>query len=238
MKLISFVLLSLAVSFTAPQSLVQQTPTMPGVIEGKVTGGKGTILPGMKVFVQDAEVRREITTDKDGKYRLEIPAGSYIVRAGTDCTQTFYQKDVQIIGAKTTNLDIEIPFYSPYAANVSIYQLLANPDKYHNRLIVISGFYRLGFELSALFASKDDADYFIGKNSLWITFNNKDLKLESPSSKFNPLRRDERFDGKYVLIEGIFNKDACGHLGMSAGEIKNVSRIVELKRYFDGSKKL
>lgn len=239
MTLIRFLLLAFVVSFTCPQLSGQQLPTKSGVLEGTVTDGKGIILPGIKVFVQDSEVKREITTDGDGKYRLETQAGSYVVRAGTDCSQTFYQEDVQVVEAKTTILNIKIPFYRSYAAHVSIHQLITSPEKYHNRPVVVSGYYRHGFELSALFASKDDADYLIPKNSLWVSFGNKDLKLEPISSNLNRLPKDvSYFDGKYVTIEGIFNKDACGHMGMSSGEIRNVSRIVELKRYFDGSKKL
>ena len=236
MKPITFLLLILVVSVTDLQ-LAGQTPTLSGILAGKVTDGKGNILPGIKVFVHDSKVKREITTDYDGKYRLELPAGGYVVRAGTDCTQTFYQEDVRIVEAKTTSLDITVPFYSSYAAHVSIYQLIANPEKYHNRSVVISGYYRVGFELSALFASRDDADYLIGKNSLWVTFSNKDLKLEPTGSNLNRVPKDvSYFDGKYVLMEGIFNKDACGHMGMSSGEIRSVSRIIELKRFSTATK--
>lgn len=215
------------------------TPSTSGVLEGKVTDGKETTLAGMKVFALGANLRRETTTDRNGRYRLELPDGSYVIRAGTDCTQTFQQRDVKVSAGRVSTLNIIIPLYNAYAAHISIYQLLAAPDKYHDRPVTVSGFYRHGNELSSLFASRDDADYLISKNSLWVTFNSEGLRLE-PNDSRPPLTLDDigYFNGKYIMIQGVFNKEACGHFGVSSGEIRNVSRIVELRRFFDGQTEL
>lgn len=203
-----------------------------------MTDGKGGRLPGMKVFAEGPGVKREAATDAEGQYRFEVPAGTYEVRAGTDCTQTFYQKDVGVAGGKTNTLNIVIPLYRSYASSISIYQLLAAPEKYHNRLVTVAGYYHYGPELSALFASKDDADYLIGKNSLWVSFGPGKLELEANNTSLKIKPADiNYYDGKYVSVQGIFNKGACGHLGMSSGEIKEVTRVVELRRYFVGKKK-
>lgn len=208
-------------------------------LAGRVTDAEKNSLPGMTVFVRSAGFVKETITDVEGNYYLELPPGKYEVRAGTNCDQTSYHKDVEIERGKTTNLDLTVPLYKSYAANVSIYQLLSSPERFQGRFITVSGYYRFGQELSALFASKDDADYFIGKNSLWINLTgSEDLRpdLSKKSALRNQSIRD--LDGRYITIEGIFDKNACGHMSMSAGQIKKVTRVIELTRYYDGKKKL
>lgn len=152
----------------------------------------------------------------------------------------FSQKEVRVAAGEATSLDVKLNIiYGVVAPNVSMWQLIANPDVYHNRFVRVHGFLHLKFEDSGLYATKDDADYLIGKNALWVTYSREGLKLEPNNPKLNPSRSElEYFDGKYVFLEGIFNKSNCGHMGAFAGELKDVTRVVELKRWYDGKREL
>jgi hypothetical protein len=120
--------------------------------------------------------------------------------------------------------------------DVSIIQLIAAPEKYNGKFIRTSGYLHNQFEDSAIYFAKTDADYLIGENGLWIAYaENVQKQPLNRNKKVDSLRY---FDCKYVLIEGFFNKDAHGHMGAFAGSIERVSRIMELTRWFDGSKRL
>ena len=152
----------------------------------------------------------------------------------------FYQRDVRVTAGQVTSLAITLNLiYSFVGPDVSIYGLLANPEKYHNRLVRIWGFLHVKSEDSAIYASKDDADYLIGKNGLWVEYSFEKPKFETSDTKRRLSRDDLKyFDGKYVLIEGLFNKSNCGHMGAFSGEIKDVTAMREGKRIYDGRKGL
>jgi hypothetical protein len=115
--------------------------------------------------------------------------------------------------------------------DVSLIQLIADPVKYHDIFVRISGYLHNKFEDSGLYLSKEDADH-LGRNSLWVTYDNKQT-INLQGLKKNPSLN--YFDCKMVLLEGTFNKDSNGHRGMFAGELSHVSRVLELTRWYDGS---
>src|ERR1044071_9241851 len=105
-KQILLILLTLIFGLLTSDGFVQQL----GAIEGVVTDGEGTTFPGLKVVVKNGAFRREATTDADGKYKLELPSGTYEVSAGTDCNQSmFYQKEVKVSdGITPLNIKLNI----------------------------------------------------------------------------------------------------------------------------------
>lgn len=230
-------LIAAILSFPFGASFAQQQ----GVIRGAVTDRSGNPVSGIKVVARNKAFSREISSNSEGKYQIELPGGTYEVSAGTDCNQSmFLEKEVRVAAGDAISLDVKLNIiYGVVAPNVSMWQLIANPDVYHNRFVRVHGFLHLKFEDSGLYATKDDADYLIGKNALWVTYSGEGLKLEPNNPKLKLSRNElEYFDGKYVLLEGIFNKGNCGHMGAFAGEIKDVTRVVELKRWYDGKKEL
>jgi len=67
---------------------------------------------------------------------------------------------------------------------------------------------------TAIYLSKEDADYGITENGFWVTLNKK----------------FKQYDRKYVLIEGTFDKDDRGHFSAYQGTIENITRVVELTK--------
>lgn len=102
---------------------------------------------------------------------------------------------------------------------VSLMQLIVNPEKYHGKRVSVVGVSKIGFEVQKVCFSKEYSQYGIGKDCLWIAPDYEALKT-------TPKELAES-NGKYVLMEGIFNKDDHGHLGAYAGALEKITRFEE-----------
>ena len=100
-----------------------------------------------------------------------------------------------------------------YATEVSMVQLLSTPEKYDGNLVRVIGVGNLEFEGNYLSLSKEDHKYGAG-NSVWIELGEKAISYDEAKEYY----------GKYVFVEGLFDKDDRGHFDMFCGSIKNISR--------------
>lgn len=122
--------------------------------------------------------------------------------------------------------------------SVSIVELLSNPERYHGKRVLVQGYLHLGFEDSALYFSKEQADYGLTKDALWVSYKN-DLSLTSMNSAKKGSKPDiHYFDCKYVILIGTFNKDKMGHLSLFSGTLEDVDSVTEMPRRNDGKKTL
>lgn len=121
------------------------------------------------------------------------------------------------------------------AFDVSVINLIATPEQYSGKIIRVSGVMILEYEGDAIYLSKADADHHVTKNGLSLQIDYAKLgfpdkkpsdseQLELVLSKSKALKN---MIGKYVFIEGIFDKDIRGHGGLMSGSI-NVTRIARL----------
>ena len=99
------------------------------------------------------------------------------------------------------------------AKDVTMIQLIAAPEKYDGQLVRVIGVGNLAFESNCISLSKEDLKYGVG-HSIWIELGEKSISYEEA----------QKYNGEYVIIEGVFDKDDCGHLDMFCGSIKNISR--------------
>ena len=88
--------------------------------------------------------------------------------------------------------------------HVSMVQLIANPRHFDGKRVLVAGFLTRGFESTALWLNKDDANMGISKNAVYVG---------GPSSDACP-------SGAYVQVQGIFDAKFTGHLGAFAGYVK------------------
>ena len=111
-----------------------------------------------------------------------------------------------------------------YAKKVTMIQLIATPERYDGQLVRVIGVGNLEFEGDCISLSKEDLKYSVG-NSIWIELGEKALSYEEA----------QRYNGEYVIIEGVFDKDDCGHMGMFCGSIKNISRydLWDVYKYYN-----
>lgn len=97
----------------------------------------------------------------------------------------------------------------------SLVKLIATPDKFHGRPITVTGFMNVEFEGNVIYIHKEDYENGLYPNGLWINLTDAQEK-EIDSLNLNK---------NYVLIEGTFNADGHGHLGLWSGEIDKIERI-------------
>lgn len=100
---------------------------------------------------------------------------------------------------------------------VSLMQLIVDPEKYHGELVRVIGVSRIEFEGDSVWFTKEHYQHGIYRNSLWI-----EPDYDALGSTREQL---EQFNGKYVLMEGYFNQDNHGHLGMYSGAIEKITRF-------------
>jgi hypothetical protein len=100
---------------------------------------------------------------------------------------------------------------------VSLIELIANPDAYNGDDVQVYGYVHLDkpplFEETsdAIYLHKEDSVNFIGKNGLFLSVPTEDPKRSSIK------------DG-YKILEGRFSKDK-GHMGMWSGSITQIGRM-------------
>lgn len=90
-------------------------------------------------------------------------------------------------------------------------RVVARPELYHSKRIQLIGYMNLEFEGNALYLSKEQYLHSESADALWIDV--EGLKVKPP------------FARGWVIIEGTFNGERRGHLGMFAGTIESITRL-------------
>ena len=98
--------------------------------------------------------------------------------------------------------------------DVSLIQLIAQPEKFDRKPVRFIGFLRIEFEGTAVYLHREDFDHGISRNGVWI---------DIPSDMTDRQRRDVNM--RYVICAGVFSAANRGHMGMFSGAITNVRRI-------------
>lgn len=99
---------------------------------------------------------------------------------------------------------------------ISMVDLIANPDKYNGKLVQVEGVGSINFEDMAVYLSPYDYEYGT-RNSIWLEM---DLDYYDDAT-FSEM---VHCNGKYVIVEGIFNKDNTGHMSAYSGALEQISR--------------
>ena len=126
--------------------------------------------------------------------------------------------------------EVRVRKYPNVESIVSIVELLANPDKYDGKRVLVEGFFRNAFEDTGIYLNRESAEYGVSANAVWV--NTSDTRIgDEKEAKL----RDGMYDGKYVAVEAYYNKSELGHLSAFQGELQHIVRIWELKRGGQGS---
>lgn len=97
----------------------------------------------------------------------------------------------------------------------SIINLIATPEKYHNKRVRVIGYLNLEFEGNAIYLHTEDYKKSITANGLWVTFTDESWEKI----------KKYRFNKSYFLVEGTFDMTSFGHMGLWSGTIKDITRI-------------
>ncbi|MCU1301439.1 MAG: hypothetical protein JWQ87_1723 [Candidatus Sulfotelmatobacter sp.] len=105
-----------------------------------------------------------------------------------------------------------IPVQAQQLTNVTLVQLIANPERFDGKLIRVIGFLRLEFEGDVLYLHREDYENAILGDGIWVDVTPAIAK-EKTTLNMN-----------YVLLEGVFSSSDRGHMGMWSGAIKQIRR--------------
>lgn len=103
--------------------------------------------------------------------------------------------------------------YSQHTQDVSVINLIATPGNYNGRKVRLIGYLHIEFEGDNLYLHKDDYDNGISKNAVWVDITG----LTKDSLK--------NYSDHYVILEGTFDSQMDGHMGMNSGSIKSITRL-------------
>lgn len=112
-------------------------------------------------------------------------------------------------------LGVSMPLIAQESASpifVSMVELLANPDKYHQKLVRIVGYVWIETEGAALYLHREDKINSLTKNAIQLSVSEKMLVNK------------KQISGHYVLVEGVFDSSDNGHMGLYSGTLRSIQR--------------
>jgi hypothetical protein len=115
---------------------------------------------------------------------------------------------------ENSNMNMNTNINAQQPDTVSIVSLIANPIGYDGKYIRVIGYVSLEFEGAAVYLNQDDYEYGITKNAIWLDITKSDRNVYKES------------DQKYALIEGTFDAERYGHMGLFSGTIKSIKRLM------------
>ncbi len=111
-----------------------------------------------------------------------------------------------------------VAFFTRHSSNdriedVTMIQLIATPERYDGKFVKVIGVGNIEFEGNYIALNQEEYEHYTG-NRIWIALGNKTISYEEAA----------QYNGKYVIVEGVFDKDDRGHMSLFCGSIKDVSR--------------
>lgn len=101
-----------------------------------------------------------------------------------------------------------------YAVDVSMIDLIATPERYHGVKVRLVAVGNLDFEGNYISASKE----------AWENYTNDRIWIELGEQLAPHGERLRRYNGEYVIIEGVFDMYDKGHFAMFQGALHDVTR--------------
>ena len=106
-----------------------------------------------------------------------------------------------------------VPVKAGQPINVTLVQLIANPEKFDGESIRVIGFLEIEFEGNVLYLHREDYENALLGDGIWVDVTPEMTKNSKSLSK------------NYVLLEGVFSARERGHMGMCSGSLKNIRRV-------------
>ena len=123
---------------------------------------------------------------------------------------------------KADNLGFENQATAPDTTNyeeVSMISLIANPDRYNGKRVIVSGFLHIEFESNMIYLNETDFKNNLTKNAIWIGITRE--QMESPMML--------RCQNKYGFVKGIFDMNDKGHYEMNSGAMTKIIKAAPLR---------
>lgn len=101
------------------------------------------------------------------------------------------------------------------ALPVSIYQLIANPEKYDGKEVYVIGFMHMEFEGDVIYAHREDWTHTLIQNG---------IAFDVPKNSYSSWMK---INNNYVVVQGIFSATARGHLALRVGSLTKITKLVK-----------
>ncbi|MBR2445805.1 MAG: helix-turn-helix transcriptional regulator [Clostridia bacterium] len=101
-----------------------------------------------------------------------------------------------------------------YVVDVSMTELIATPERYHGVKVRLTAVGNLDFE----------GNYISASTEAWENHTNDRIWIELGEQLAPHGERLRRYNGEYVIIEGVFNMHDKGHFNMFQGALHDVTR--------------
>ncbi|MDX6709093.1 MAG: hypothetical protein QOH96_109 [Blastocatellia bacterium] len=95
----------------------------------------------------------------------------------------------------------------------SMLRVLVNPKKFHGKRVQLIGFVHFEFEGDAIYLSREDSQYALDQNGIWLS-----IPKESRD-------KYQEINDSYAFVDGTFNAEHRGHMGVFSGSIENITMI-------------
>lgn len=101
----------------------------------------------------------------------------------------------------------------PNTELVSLVRLIATPERYNGKAVLVVGFLRLEFEGNALYVHEEDYKRGITKNAVWVVRN----------AKVND--RADALNMHYVMLGGTLDASRHGPMDLFSGSLTNITSV-------------
>ena len=89
----------------------------------------------------------------------------------------------------------------------------------------VIGFLHMEFEGNAVFLSREDHEYGLSKNAIWLSMSKSDAS------------EHQNANDSYAVVEGTFNADKKGHFSPFNGSIDEITLIKRWAKVGDKAKR-
>jgi hypothetical protein len=93
---------------------------------------------------------------------------------------------------------------------LSIYELIVNGEKYHDKIVAIGGYVRFEFEGNAIYATKEHYLHSMCRDAIWLDVQGLDI------GKYPNFREG------YAYVRGRFDRFDGGHFRVFPGALKGI----------------
>jgi hypothetical protein len=138
--------------------------------------------------------------------------------------------DVLFVAIFFNGLFCDVAYAGSRDESVSIINLIATPERYHGKVVVISAYVTIKLGYMSLCPTEHPLTL---KDCLWLEIYSGTLKTSEGMARYTVEENKWRpFDGRAVSLRGTFDKKETGRRGMWSGAIKNVTAFSETEPYF------
>ena len=96
--------------------------------------------------------------------------------------------------------------------DATLLQILANPVKYHNKVVRLIGYLHLKRYDDAVYLHEEDYTHALYGNAIWVDATD-DMR-----------NHEKKLSDRYVILEGFFDAEKRGPMGAYTGTIRKIMR--------------